>query len=85
MTLWFCRVCGLDYDESPWGADGQQPDFSTCGCCGVTFGFDDATPAAARQFRAQWLAAGAAWFYPRQRPAGWEPAPQLTQLDPLYR
>lgn len=84
MSIWYCRVCGLDYDESPWGADGQTPDYSTCACCGVTFGYDDQTPTAARQFRQEWVAQKTPWFYPRQRPAGWDAAQQLAQVPVVF-
>ncbi|MBT9393608.1 hypothetical protein KLP40_10585 [Hymenobacter sp. NST-14] len=85
MSLWFCRVCGLDYDESPWGADGRTPDHTLCACCGAEFGYHDATPEAARQFRAKWLEQGTEWFYPNVRPAGWQLPPQLAQIPAAYQ
>ncbi|SDX95175.1 hypothetical protein [Hymenobacter psychrophilus] len=85
MPLWFCRVCGLDYDESPWGPDGHTPDHTLCGCCGAEFGYHDATPTAARQYRAQWLAAGAGLFYPNLAPANWQLAEQLAQIPVAYQ
>ncbi|WP_460621883.1 hypothetical protein [Hymenobacter tenuis] len=85
MMVWYCRVCGLDYDESPWGPDGQTPDFSICACCGVVFGYDDCLPASARAYRATWLAAGATWFYPNMRPTNWVLLEQLAQVPALYR
>lgn len=85
MPVWYCRVCGLDYDESPWGPDDQSPDYSTCDCCGVEFGYEDYTPDSARQYRAVWLAAGAAWFYLNVKPAGWQLEMQLRQVPELYQ
>ncbi|UPL47851.1 hypothetical protein [Hymenobacter sublimis] len=84
MELWYCRVCGLDYDESPWGPDGHSPDYSTCACCGVVFGYDDYTPNSARGYRAQWLAAGAVWFYPNMKPQNWQMNTQLQQVPARY-
>lgn len=85
MEVWYCRVCGLDYDESPWGPDGQSPDYTICACCGVEFGYQDYTPDSTREYRAQWLAAGAAWFYPNMKPQNWQPAAQLQQVPAGYQ
>jgi hypothetical protein len=43
---WLCLVCGLDYeglDDPPWGASGVDPSYSHCLCCGVEFGYGDAS------------------------------------------
>lgn len=85
MPVWYCRVCGLDYDESPWGPDDHSPDHSSCHCCGVEFGYEDYTPDSARQYRATWLAAGAAWFYPNVKPDNWQLETQLRQVPQQYR
>lgn len=85
MPLWYCRVCGLDYDESPWGPDEQSPDYSICDCCGVQFGYEDYTPDSTRRYRAEWLANGASWFYPKVKPGNWQQAAQLRQVPELYR
>ncbi|UYZ63572.1 hypothetical protein [Hymenobacter weizhouensis] len=85
MSTWYCRICGLDYDTSPWGPDERTPDYTICDCCGVSFGYEDYTPAAARQFRVEWLRRGAPWFCPRQRPADWDLAGQLAQVPPAYQ
>lgn len=84
MTAWYCRVCGLDYDESPWGPDGLSPDHSICECCGGEFGYDDYTPDSARKYRAAWLAAGATWFYPNVKPEGWHLPTQLSQIPSSF-
>lgn len=39
----FCRVCGLDQDENPWGEDNASPTFDICACCGTEFGYHDFT------------------------------------------
>ena len=85
MRVWYCRVCGLDYDASPWGPDGQSPDHSICECCGVEFGYEDYTPDSARQYRAKWLASGAAWFYPKIKPLNWQLEVQLQLVPPRYQ
>ncbi|UOQ64960.1 hypothetical protein [Hymenobacter volaticus] len=84
MVTWYCRVCGLDYDESPWGPNENAPDHSICECCGAEFGYHDHTPASTRQYRATWLANGALWFYPKLKPEGWLLAEQLEQIPDMY-
>ncbi|RAK63536.1 hypothetical protein DLM85_21280 [Hymenobacter edaphi] len=83
--MWYCRVCGLAYDYSPWGEDERTPDYGICECCGVEFGYEDFTPESTRTYRQQWLAAGASWLQPKQRPVAWELATQLAQVSPAYR
>ena len=85
MPLWYCRVCGLDYDQSPWGPADDSPDYTTCHCRGVEFGYEDYTPDSARQYRAGWLADGASWFYPNVKPDNWQLPQQLRQVPELYR
>ncbi|TGE18578.1 hypothetical protein [Hymenobacter elongatus] len=85
MAIWYCRVCGLDYDVSPWGPQEAAPDYSTCACCGVVFGYDDQTAASATAYRNSWLEAGGKWFYPRMQPSDWQLQPQLAQIPEPYR
>jgi hypothetical protein len=80
-----CRVCGLIQEEPPWGADGRNPTFDFCDCCGVEFGYAHATAEAARRFRAQWESRGRPWFKLKRRPADWSPEDQLTNVPREYR
>ena len=75
-----CRVCGLLLEEPPWGLDGRTPLFNFCPCCGVEFGYQDATPLGARRFREAWLASGAQWEDPQLRPAIWDVLEQLRNV-----
>jgi hypothetical protein len=75
-----CRVCGLLQEEPPWGTDGASPTFGICDCCGVEFGYEDATPAATRRYRETWLGRGAPWTSPKEKPAGWSLERQLEQI-----
>ncbi|TGE23760.1 hypothetical protein E5K00_00670 [Hymenobacter aquaticus] len=84
MAVWHCRVCGLDYDYSPWGPNDDAPDYGTCECCGVQFGTDDYSVETARAFRRQWLNAGAKWFYVNMQPADWQLETQLTQIPERF-
>ena len=83
--LYRCRVCGLWQDEPPWGADGNCPTYNHCPCCGVEFGYGDATLEAARKFREEWLAGGAKWDDPEMKPEKWDANDQLQQLSPRHR
>ncbi len=74
-----CRVCGLAQLDPPWGADGRSPLFEFCDCCGVEFGYGDATPAAVVSTRAKWLAGGAVWSEPAARPSNWNLDAQLAK------
>lgn len=72
-----CRVCGYESDLPSWGKDGRCPSFEFCPCCGVEHGYQDATPAGAKAYRAQWLACGAVWEIPAEQPASWIAEAQL--------
>jgi hypothetical protein len=72
-----CRVCGLEQDEPPWGSDERTPTYDICACCGVEFGYEDATVGAAKRYRELWLQKGAPWFRPVDRPEGWDLNRQL--------
>ncbi|TGE06541.1 hypothetical protein [Hymenobacter fodinae] len=85
MEMWYCRVCGLDYDVSPWGEDGHTPDYTCCACCGAQFGIDDYNVVTAQLFRATWLTEGAPWFYANLKPSGWQLAAQLPQIPLAYQ
>jgi hypothetical protein len=56
---YYCRVCGLIQDDPPWGNDNNTPSFNICSCCGVEFGYEDATLNAIKNYRTTWLANGA--------------------------
>jgi hypothetical protein len=85
MNVWYCRVCGLAYEESPWGVDDRTPDFTFCECCGVEFGYNDYSPESARRYRTRWLADGSPWFYPNLKPRKWLLEPQLHLVPDRYR
>lgn len=81
-AVWLCLVCGLDLrgvDDPPWGADGMNPTFTYCPCCGVEFGYQDSSLNGIRRARERWLLAPE-WAQPKLRPAGWSLDHQLKQL-----
>lgn len=75
-----CRVCGLLQSEPPWGSDGKSPTYEYCPCCGVEFGYGDASSVAIQRWRDKWLANGAAWDEPKERPTNWDQAEQLSHV-----
>lgn len=80
-----CRVCGLKQDSPPWGEDGRTPLFEHCPCCGVEWGYQDATPVGACRYRERWLKEGANWDSPAQRPKDWDLQEQLAAVPAEFR
>ncbi|WP_211263927.1 hypothetical protein [Streptosporangium amethystogenes] len=62
---------------------GRTPSFEICPCCGVEFGYEDATPQAVSAHRRDWLAAGATWSAPSREPPGWDLERQLRDAGLL--
>jgi len=80
-----CRVCGWILPEAPWGVDGRSPLFGFCPCCGVEFGYQDASPMGARKFRQQWVDRGSPWEEPNERPACWSLERQMAGIPTDFR
>jgi len=79
-NIFACRVCGLEAGDPPWGEDGDSPTFDICDCCGVEFGYGDASAVGIARWRDRWIAAGAQWTRPELRPPGWSLEDQLKRL-----
>ena len=79
-----CRICGYLNAEQPWGADGLTPNFDICPCCGVEFGYEDATPKAILNYRSKWLAKGAPWGNKGAMPEGWDLDQQLAGIPKKF-
>lgn len=84
-SLYRCRVCGWKAADAPWGENGNSPTFDYCDCCGVEFGYGDATPAAIRSTREQWIATGGKWAEESVKPAGWSLDKQLASIPEAYK
>jgi len=75
-----CPVCGYNALKEP-----PDDSFEICPCCGVQFGYDDASPMAALDvvragLRRRWIASGAKWFSRYVHPpAGWNYQDQLIE------
>jgi len=91
----FCRICGYEHSNSPWGADGQSPEYDSCPCCGVEAGNEDYALDSIRDYRRAWLADGASWLFsnerpaswlfPNERPAAWDLGQQMENIPAQYR
>lgn len=57
----YCRICGLEQLEAPWGDDDKTANFEICGCCGCEFGCDDYNIDVIREYRKQWLSGKLKW------------------------
>lgn len=79
-----CRVCGFNYGQ-PWGPDGTDPTYEICCCCGVEFGYEDCTAQSTKSYRAEWLAKGAPWFMPPERPSDWDLAEQMKGVPEHFK
>jgi len=79
-SLHLCPVCGFEGLHEPAYDSQGCASFDICPCCGIQFGYDDAS-VVHRALRAAWIAKGTQWVSrSRPRPAGWEPSEQLRRL-----
>ncbi len=81
----YCRVCGLDQEELPWGKDGKSPSFAICDCCGVEFGYQDCNKKYVSKFRNIWLSSGCNWFGPKKKPVNWSLEEQLKNIPKEFK
>jgi len=81
----YCRICGYQPPDLPWGTSGDDPSFGICPCCGVEHGYEDSTPSSSRRFRDRWLAAGASLFNPRIVDDGLAGPDRLHRVPEQYR
>jgi hypothetical protein len=83
--LHICRICGLEQPFFPWGEDGQTPTYDICSCCGVEFGYEDATLVAVRNYRKEWIEKGAKWLKPKEMPESWSLEEQLKNIPDEFK
>lgn len=82
--LYTCRVCGAEQLDAPWGDDEESPTYNICDCCGVEFGYEDATLQSVKQYRAKWLDSGAKWNHKKSKPDNWSSEEQLSHIPEKY-
>ncbi len=81
-----CRVCGYDYvDWFPWGEHGCDPTFGICPCCNVEFGYEDSDIEAIHAYRQEWIAKGASWDRPDEKPKGWSLEEALANIPDAFK
>lgn len=80
-----CRVCGYQSVDPPWGEDGRSPIYDFCPCCGVEHGYQDSSPLGARNYRTEWISAGAKWEEPASKPEGWDLSEQLSLIPSEFK
>lgn len=80
----FCRICGLDQKENPWGKDNNTPNFEICACCGAEFGYNDCNIHAIRKYRNEWLLNNAEWFDSKKKPFNWSLEMQMKNIPEAY-
>ena len=74
-----CPVCGYDGLEEPAYDEDGVPSFEICPCCGIEFGYEDATKPH-ESLREEWIAKGMSWWADDKPPSGWDPTQQLRSL-----
>jgi hypothetical protein len=76
-----CPVCGYsELNEPAYDPETGAPSFDICPSCGCEFGYDDATPLVASDYRKNWIHRGAHWFKPELKPNGWSLRAQLEKI-----
>ena len=80
----FCRVCGFEQEDLPWGEDGNTPSFAICDCCGVEFGYEDTLLESVHTYREKWLEKKANWSNTQYKPQNWDLAEQLKKIPEEY-
>ena len=90
----YCRICGLEQLEAPWGDDDKTANFEICGCCGCEFGCDDYNIDVIREYRKQWLSGKLkwqnnvsyfnSWFRSSIKPNNWSLEKQLKQIPKKF-
>ncbi|MFF1302288.1 hypothetical protein [Streptomyces sp. NPDC058307] len=79
-----CRVCGRDDGEVLWDQHGV-PQYVICDCCGIESGLGDDHLSKVRETRGYWVAQGAPWDVPKNRPTGWDALEQLSAIPAEWR
>lgn len=81
---YYCRVCGLEQVDPPWGEDEKNPSFEICECCGVEFGYEDSLIQGVKKYRQEWLNKRANWHEPKYQPQDWDLKSQLTNIPEKF-
>lgn len=81
-ALWrYCRVCGYEPVDPPWGAAGHAPTYELCPCCGVEYGNEDYTQSSTIEYRDRWLSDGGKWMDERHPDDGLSTSARLERVS----
>ncbi|MFF7366062.1 hypothetical protein [Streptomyces sp. NPDC008125] len=79
-----CRVCGYDFEDIPtWIGIFSQG--VICNCCNMEAGLEDADLKRVRMYRGWWVAEGASWARPADKPADWDLLTQMSNVPKKWR
>lgn len=67
------------------GGSDIDPTLEICPCCGIEFGYEDATVLAAKKARATWIQEGAKWFRPEIKPTSWVLEDQINNIPNCFK
>ncbi len=81
----YCRICGYEPAEPPWGWDSRVPSYAFCPCCDVEWGYQDFWERSIDIFRSAWLEAGAPWRNAKVPHDGLTVAERLRRVGVLGR
>ena len=84
MEIFYCRVCGYNnYPDEFW--EDETPMYTICPCCGCESGNEDYTAESTKNYREKWIAKGANWFKPKEKPENWNMIEQLKNVPQEYK
>jgi hypothetical protein len=75
-----CYVCGYPELDHPPRDENGSATFDICSCCGVEFGYEDATEESLMRYRERWILNGAKWFEEEYKPSDWNLREQLRNI-----
>jgi hypothetical protein len=81
---YFCRICGFEQEDPPWGDDEKTASFDFCDCCGCQFGYQDIHLENIKKYRNKWIQEGAKWSHSECKPLNWNLNEQLKQIPDFY-
>lgn len=75
----------MEYNDYPWGEDGNSPTNDICVCCGGEFGYEDGVLEGIRDYREDWIKKGYPWFTPKFKPENWDLKKQMENIPEEFR
>ncbi|WP_337264471.1 MULTISPECIES: hypothetical protein [unclassified Serratia (in: enterobacteria)] len=66
--IYVCQIGGSEQSDPLWGDDEKNMTFNIYDCCGVEFGYEDATLTGIKGYREKWLTSGVKWNSKKSKP-----------------